>query len=76
MQVVITSYDMMWRLTCAFCCGGGALGRKNKPPGEGPQACAGPQVSLCSRVDKQEELAHLQMAHLRATCPAQLLVGV
>ena len=45
MQVVITSYDMMWRLTCPFCCAGGSAARKGRASAKDvPSACLGPQV--------------------------------
>ena len=45
MQVVITSYDMMWRLTCAFCCAGGSAARKGRASAKDlPPACLGSQV--------------------------------
>ena len=44
-QVVITSYDMMWRLTCPFCCAGGTTARKGRASAKDlPPACLGAQV--------------------------------
>ena len=48
LQVVITSYDMMWRLTCPYCCAGGSAARKGRAATEDlPPACLGPQVLDC-----------------------------